>query len=108
MSYLTTEQVCGKLAEAGVDPATVGKVFAARLKPQHLEDSNRKFVMGVPAPDGSRAYLLVYKFGLGRPLAQASPLDESGPDWRPRWVSVEGPFAVDEAMEKAKELTAHE
>lgn len=106
MSYLTTEEVCGTLSAAGVDGPTVGKVFAARLQPQNLEDRDRKFVMGVPGPDG--AYLLVYKFGLGRPLAQASPLDESGPDWRPRWVSVEGPFAVDEAMEKAKELTASE
>lgn len=103
---MTTEQVCGELAAAGVDEATVGKVFAARLQPQKLEDQDKIFVMGVPGPDG-QVYLVVYKFGLGKPLVKLSPLDESGPDWRPRWVSVEGPFDGREAAEaKAKELTA--
>ena len=108
--YLTTERVCGQLAAAGVDEATVGKVFAARLQPQHLEDEelDRKFVMGVPVP-GGQVFLLVYRFGLGRPLIKKHPLDEAGPDWRPRWVSVEGPFdlADREAVEsRARELTS--
>lgn len=106
--FLSTDQVCGKLATAGVDDGTVGKVFAARLQPTNLEDEDRKFVMGVPAP-GDQVFLVVYKFGLGQPLVKLSPLDEGGPDWRPRWLSVEGPFPMSdrEAVEaKAKELTA--
>jgi hypothetical protein len=107
--YLTTERVCGQLAAAGVDEATVGKVFAARLQPTNLgEDTERKFVLGVPAP-GGQVFLLVYRFGLGRPLVKKHPLDEGGPDWRPRWVSVEGPFdlADREAVEsRAAELTS--
>jgi hypothetical protein len=106
--YLTTERVCGQLAAAGVDDATVGKVFAARLQPQNLEDGDRKFILGVPAP-GRKVFLLVYKFGLGRPMVKNNPLDEGGPDWRPRWISVEGPFdmADREAVEsRARELTS--
>ena len=102
--YLTTEQVCGKLSAAGVDEATVGKVFSARLQPQNLDDPERKFVMGVQS--GDVAYLIVYRFGTGEPLFANSPLDEKGPDWRPRWISVEGPFGTDEAMERAKELSS--
>ena len=105
MSYLTVEQVCGQLAAAGVDEATVGRVFAARLEPQNLDEPDKKFVLGVPAP-GNRAYLIVYKFGLGQPQVKKSPLDEGGPDLRPRWVSVEGPFKTEDAAVKAKELTA--
>ena len=108
MSYLTIEQVCNTLAEAGVDQATLSKVFSARLQPQNLDDQDRKFVMGVPDGLGN-AYLVVYKFGLGRPLVKNSPLDESGPDWRPRWVSVEGPFDAEDTETlntKARELTS--
>ena len=89
--YLTTEEVCGRLASAGVDEAMVGKVFASRLEPENLTQSDKKFVMGIPGP-GNQAFLLVYQFGPGTPLVKASPLDEGGPDWRPRWLSVEGPF----------------
>lgn len=108
MSYLTTEEVCGKLAEAGVDEATVGKVFAARLQPQNLDDPDKKFVIGVPGP-GATAFLVVYQFGLGRPQVKNSPLDESGPDWTPRWLSVNGPYQIEDraAVEAAaKELTS--
>jgi hypothetical protein len=106
-SYLTTDQVCGALAAAGVDAAEVGKVFAARLEPQHLEDPDKKIVLGAAAPDG-QVYLIVARFGLGRPLVKNHPLDESGPDWRPRFLSVEGPFPGDRKTieAKAKELTA--
>lgn len=104
-TFLSTEDVCGKLTAAGVDTATVGKVFAARLQPKNLDDPDKKFVLGVPSPSG-QAFLVVYEFGLGTPLAKASPLDEGGPDYRPRWISVEGPFTVAEAIEKAKELTS--
>jgi hypothetical protein len=106
-TYMSTEQVCGALARAGVDEAMVGKVFAARLQPQNLSDPDKKFVMGAVA--GDRVYLVVYRFGLGRPLIKQSPLDEGGPDWRPRWLSVEGPFPLADkaAVEaKARELTA--
>jgi hypothetical protein len=108
--YLSTEEVCGALARGGVDEATVGKIFAARLQPQNLDDADRdrKFVMGVPAPDG-RAFLVVYRFGPGTPLARKDPLDEGGPDWRPRWLSVEGPFDGTDRKaveDKARELTA--
>lgn len=105
--YLTTEEVCGRLASAGVDEATVGKVFAARLEPENLDEEKRarKFVMGVPAPDG-QVFLLVYRFGPGTPLEKLTPLDEGGPDWRPRWLAVEGPFASGVVGEKARELTS--
>lgn len=103
--FLSTEDVCGKLAAAGVDEATVGRVFAARLQPQKLDDPEKKFVLGVPAPSG-QALLVVYKFGLGKPLVKDSPLAEGGPDWNPRWISVEGPFSMDDATDKARELTA--
>lgn len=105
-TYLTVEQVCGALAESGVDEATVGRVFAARLQPTNLDYEDRKFVMGVPSPEG--VFLLVYRFGLGSPLVKNSPLDEGGPDWRPRWLAVEGPFPLDEDVinAKAKELTS--
>ena len=105
MSYLTVEQVCGQLAAAGVDEATVGRVFAARLEPQNLDDLEKKFAIGLPGPAGW-VFLVIYKFGLGRPLAKKSPLDEGGPDWRPRFVSVEGPFSREDAEAKAEELTA--
>jgi hypothetical protein len=103
--FLSTEEVCGQLALAGVDEATVGKVFAARLRPQNLTEPDKKFVLGVPGPSG-QVYLVVYKFGLGQKLVKSSPLDEDGPDWRPRWMSVEGPFTLEEAPDKAKELTS--
>lgn len=106
-TYLTTEQVCGRLAAAGVDNATVGKVFAARLEPENLEDADKKFVMGVMS--GKQVYFVLYQFGLGRPMVKADPLDEGGPDWRPRWLSIEGPFTFadsDEANAKARELTS--
>lgn len=108
--YLSTEELCGLLAKAGVDEATVGKVFAARLQPLNLDeaDRDRKFVMGVPGPFGT-AFLVIYQFGLGAPLTRKDPLDEGGPDWRPRWISVEGPFdgADRKAVAaKARELTA--
>jgi hypothetical protein len=108
MSYLTTDEVCGLLARGGVDEATVGKVFAARLEPQNLTDPEKKFVLAARAAHG-QCFLVVYRFGLGRPLIKETPLDEGGPDWRPRWISVEGPFDMSdrEAVEaRARELTA--
>src|ERR1700739_1666974 len=105
MEYMTTEQVCGILAKGGVDEVTVGKVFAARLQPQHLDDPEKLFVMGVPDGLGN-AFLVTYKFGLGRPQVKKSPLDEDGPDWRPRWVQVIGPLPRQDAEAKAKELTS--
>lgn len=103
--FLSTEEVCGQLARAGVDEATVGKVFSARLQPQKLTDQTRKFALGVAAPGGG-FYLVVYKFGLGRKQVKKSPLDEDGPDWRPRWISVEGPFTRETVESAAKELTS--
>lgn len=110
-TYLTVEQVCGKLAEAGVDEATVGKVFAARLKPQNLEDPDELYAMGVPCGGDpvfpAEIYLVVYKFGLGRPMIKKSPLDEeSGPDWRPRFVSVQGPYPGRAPDESGKAFAA--
>jgi hypothetical protein len=107
MSELTVEQVCGKLTAGGVDAATVGRVFAARLEPQNLEDPERKFVLAVPGSH-AQAFLVVYKFGPGTPLVKDHPLAEGGPDWRPRFLSVEGPFpSAREAIEaRARELTA--
>lgn len=107
--YLSTEEVCGQLSRAGVDEATVGKVFSARLQPLHLDaaDRDRKFAMGVPGPDG-QAFLVLYRFRHGEMLVRNDPLDEAGPDFRPRWISVEGPFPGDRASVEAKsrELTA--
>ena len=102
--FLSTEEVCGHLARAGVDEATVGKVFSARLQPQKLTDPEKKFVLGIPSAGG--VFLVLYKFGLGQRLVKKSPLDEDGPDWKPRWLSVEGPFTLAEAGDKARELTA--
>jgi hypothetical protein len=104
-NYLSTAQVCGELASHGVDEATVGRVFAARLEPENLDDPDRKYVIGVPCP-GNRALLVVFRFGPGTPMAKLSPLDEGGPDWVPRWISVEGPFPREEAEAKSRELTA--
>ena len=105
-TYLPVEEVCGTLAKAGVDEAQVGKVFAARLQPQNLGDPERKYALAVVA--GEDAYLVIYRFGPGSPLVKASPLDEGGPDWRPRWLSVEGPFPADTATvaAEAKRLTS--
>lgn len=103
--YMTVEEVCGELVAGGVDEATVGKVFAARLDPQNLDDPDKKFVLGVPAP-GSKAFLVVYRFGTGRRIIKNHPLDEGGPDLRPRWLSVNGPFEMSDAPAKAKELTS--
>lgn len=102
--YLTTDKVCLLLASAGADSDLVGRVFAARLEPENLDDPERKYVLGVPLSE-SRAMLVVYRFGLGRPMVKNHPLDEGGPDWRPRWLSVEGPFTIEDVPEKAKELT---
>jgi hypothetical protein len=107
--YMTTEEVCGALSRGGVDEARVGKIFAARLQPQNLDDADRdrKFVMGVPSGNG-KVFLVVYRFGLGAPMARKDPLDEGGPDWRPRWLSVEGPFDGSDMKaveDKARELT---
>jgi hypothetical protein len=107
--YLTTEQVCGRLDAGGVDEATVGKVFAARLQPQNLDDPDHLYTMGCTTGDPvfpAEVYLVVYKFGLGRPLVQESPLDEGGPDWRPRWVAVEGPYPGRAPDESAKDFKA--
>ena len=148
MDYLTTQDVCGRLASLGVDEATVGRVFAARPAPgaparprltelkrkpnltgaeeeerdslleqaarDDLEyrrtfDYDRKFVLGVPVP-GRKAVLLVYRFGCGEPLLRDPAVEgpqETGPNWRPRWISVEGPFPLDQdaISAKARELT---
>jgi hypothetical protein len=110
MSYLTTEQVCSALAEAGVDMATISKIFSARLRPQNLDDPDKLYTAGCTAgPDPvfpAEVYLVLYRFGLGRPLVRESPLDESGPDWRPRWISVEGPFPGRAPTESVKEFQA--
>ena len=109
-AYLTVEQVCGRLAAAGVDEKQVGKVFAARLRPQNLEDTSRLFAMAVTAGGDpvfpAEVSLAVYQFGLGRPLVKKSPLDEDGPDWRPRWVSVKGPYPGRAPDESAKDFMA--
>jgi hypothetical protein len=104
--YLSTEEVCGTLARAGADEATVGKFWAARLQPQNLDAPDKKHALG--AIVGDQAYLVIFRFGLGAPLVKSDPLDEGGPDWRPRWLSVEGPFPADrKSVEaKARELTA--
>jgi hypothetical protein len=109
--YITVEQVCGKLAAEGVDERQVSKVFAARLKPQNLEDPDHLYTMGCVAGGDpvfpERVYLVVFKFGLGKPMIKKSPLDEdSGPDWRPRFVSVQGPFPGREPTESAKDFAA--
>jgi hypothetical protein len=93
MKYLTVEQVCGKLARGGCDEEEVGRVFAARLEPENLDaaDKDKKFPL-VAAARGNQVYIVVCQFGLGRPLVKASPLDEGGPDWRPRFISVNGPY----------------
>ena len=129
---LTTEVICGRLASLGVDEATVGRIFAARPSPsapkiestgdedadlaaqEHADaefrrtfDFERKFVMGVPVP-GRKAVLLVYRFGRGEPLLRDRSVkgpQETGPNWRPRWVSFEGPMPLDEVEAKARELT---
>jgi hypothetical protein len=109
MNYLTVEQVCGKLTEAGVDEKTVSKVFSARLKPQNLKDPDHLYAMGVTCGGDpvfpEHVYLVVYKFGLGRPMVRTDPADgpgEEGPDWRPRFVEVQGPFPGRAPDETAK------
>lgn len=116
---MTTEEVCGRLSRAGIDTKTVSKVFAARLEPENLEDPDKKHVLAVPEP-GGRIFLVVYQFGLGEPLRRNPRLDmpqEQGQDWRPRWLSVEGPFRIEldeegrplpgcEVLMKARELTS--
>ncbi len=118
-TYLSTEEVCGRLSRAGIDTATVSKVFAARLNPENLDDLDRIFVLAVPEP-GGRVFLVRYKFGTGAPLPKDPTVtmpQESGPDRRPRWLSVEGPYSVEldeagkpkadcELFTKAKEFTA--
>jgi hypothetical protein len=102
--YMSTEEVCGTLARAGVDEAQVGRFWSARLQPQRLDDPDKKIALAVV--NGEQAWIVVARFGLGTPLAKASPLDEGGPDWRPRWMSVNGPYPVDQVEERARELTA--
>jgi hypothetical protein len=104
MGYLTTEEVCGKLAAAGVDEVQVGRIFTARLQPDGV-DPDTKLALAVKTPDG-QVYFALAQFGTGRPLIKNTPLDEGGPDWRPRWISVEGPFTLEEAPAKSKELTS--
>jgi hypothetical protein len=127
--YLSTEEVCGRLARAGIDTKTVSKIFAARLEPEKLDELGKDIetyrgVVAVPEP-GGRVFLVVYKFGTGAPLLADRSLDmpqETGPDRRPRWISVNGPYQLDlipgpkagtqvpdpecELLRKAKELTA--
>lgn len=116
---MTTEEVCGRLARAGIDLKTVNKVFAARLEPENLEDPDKKHVLAVPEP-GGRVFLVVYRFGRGEPFRRDPTVkgpQETGANWTPRWLSVEGPYAlaVDalgkplpecELLTKAKELTS--
>jgi hypothetical protein len=115
-NYLDVQVVCSKLAAAGVYEDEIGKVYAARQQPEHLDDTEKKFVMAAKTAEGE-VMLVVYRFGLGQPLVKRHPLDEGGPDWRPRFLAVEGPFQLvldangnlDPACElatKAKELTA--
>jgi hypothetical protein len=93
MKYLTVEEVCGKLARGGCDEVEVGKVFAARLEPENLDsdDKDKKFPLVAQAAEG--VFIVVCQFGLGKPRVKASPLDEGGPDWRPRFISVNGPYS---------------
>lgn len=133
--YLHTEEVCGILARAGVPIQSVNKVFAARLQPEVTDangeaienadiDFEKVYVLAVPEP-GGLVYLVRYKFGLGNPFRKDHSLDipqEKGRDWRPRWLSVEGPYQLDlidnpdrpgfkmpdpecEVMAKAREFT---
>jgi hypothetical protein len=105
-NYLSTEEVCGKLARAGCDEAEVGKVFAARLEPDGV-DRDKKLVLAAEAPEG-QVYLVLCQFGTGRALAKDSPFAEGGPDWRPRFISVNGPYPKSDLpalSAKAKELT---
>ncbi len=123
-NYLSVEEVCGRLSRAGIDTATVSKIFAARLEPEKLDELGKDIesyrgVVAVPEPSG-RVYLVLYKFGTGAPLPQDPTItipQESGPDRRPRWISVNGPYKVEldaagkpkpdcELLVKAKELTA--
>jgi len=92
MKYLTVEEVCGKLARGGCDEVEVGKVFAARLEPENLDDADRKMPLVAQAAEG--VFIVVCQFGLGKPRVKASPLDEGGPDWRPRFISVNGPYSA--------------
>jgi hypothetical protein len=105
MKYLTVEQVCGKLAKGGCDEVEVGKVFAARLEPENLDDPDKKIVLGALTQDG-KVFLVLCQFGPGTPRVKASPLDEGGPDWRPRFISVNGPYDRDAIPSTAAELTA--
>lgn len=129
--YLQTEEVCGFLARAGVPIQSVNKVFCARLQPEVPEgtdaeiDYEKIYVLAVPEP-GGQVYLVRYKFNLGNPFIRDRSLDipqEKGRDWRPRWLSVEGPYQLDlidnpdkpgfkmpdpecEVMTKAREFTS--
>jgi hypothetical protein len=126
--FMTTEEVCGRLSRAGIDTKTVSKIFAARLEPEKLDELDKTIetyrgVVAVPEP-GGRVFLVVYKFGTGAPLPQDPTIEipqETGPDRRPRWISVNGPYQLDlipgpkpgtqvpdpecELLRKAKELT---
>ena len=123
--YMTTDEVCGRLSRAGIDIKTVNKVFAARLEPDapddplYEHDPDKKYVLAVPEP-GGRVFLVVYRFNHGNPFRKDRSLEmpqETGPDWRPRWLSVEGPFELRidgstgkpdpacELLTKARELT---
>ncbi len=97
MSTLSTEEVCGLLAAAGVDESVVGRVFSARLQPLNLGNPDAKFCLGVPSP-GGQAFLVLYKFG--------KAIGAETEHWTPQWLSVEGPFPVADIPEKSKELTA--
>lgn len=100
--YLTTDEVCGKLAAAGVDVGEIGKVWAARLQPQKLDNLDKKYPLVARGPD-RQVYLIIFRFG--------RPIGPEEDHWTPRWLSVEGPFpAATEADrlalgDKAKELT---
>jgi hypothetical protein len=97
---MSTEDVCGALTVAGADEDLVGRIFAARLEPEHLDDPMRKFAIGVPLGE-ERAMLVVYRFG-----KPPSETDDEYFHWIPQWLEVAGPFPLADAEAKAKELTS--
>lgn len=94
LTAVTIDEVCERLLDEGADPAEVSKVHSSRMQPQKLDNPDAKYALGVTNPDKTEAWLVLYRFGKGAPMVKESPLDESGPDWRPRWVSVHGPYPI--------------
>lgn len=91
---MTLDEVCERLLDEGADPQEVSKVHSSRMQPQKLENPDAKYALGVTDTARSQAWLVLYRFGTGKALVKNTPLDEGGPDWRPRWISVHGPYPI--------------